>query len=142
MHFLAFSGRVKGQGIDTGSEKEATDSYLARPVLVCGGLHARKETASFCAFPQRLLQEFSSKSNLASKTLRYAVLKHCVPLACWSSPRLSCSFCGHSSQRATIGTEFIKYTGIQTFSKIDFCLNRRKSAIDSVTDKVNHRGLY
>lgn len=28
------------------------------------------------------------------------------------------------------------------FVKIDFCLSRRKSAMDSVTDKRKHRGLY
>lgn len=54
MQFLAFSRRVRGQGMNTVSGQEATTSWTD-PFSFCGGLHESKETASLGVFHQRLL---------------------------------------------------------------------------------------
>lgn len=140
MQFLAFSRRVKGQEMSTGSRKEATASGRD-PSWFCGGLYASKEIGSLCTSPQRLLQEFSSKSSPASTAVWYAVLKRCaISLLKQSGPELQSLWKFKPNSNSWDSVRQICRDS--NFLKIDFCLNRRKSAIDSITDKRNHRGLY
>lgn len=128
----------EGQGprMNPGSGKEATASW-SDPFWFWEVYVQARETASLLCFSQRLLQEVNPVEH--PKALWYAVLKH------WCrSHLLKASVPGLQSvwtfgAKQPLWDRVHKNADIQTL-KIDFCLKRRKLAIDSRTDKRKHRG--
>lgn len=140
LKFLAFSGRVKGQEMNPGSGKEATASW-PDPFWFWGGLCASKETASLCASPKGCCKSSPVNPVEHPKALWYAVLKHwCCSLT--ESISAGAAVCVDIWAKQPLWDRVHKKCRYSNFLKIDFCLKRRKSAIDSRTDKRKHRGLY
>lgn len=112
-------------------------SHLATwpdPCWLWGGLRA---------FPQRLLQEFSSSSSPASGGLRSAVCRdRGASLLRQSGPELQARWKFEPRSHGWDGAQQICRAA--NFLKIEdlFYFKRRKSAVDSITDKRKQRGLH